>query len=402
MLDFDTAQAQLVNAAPRPHTHETCALRHCAGRVLAAPFIATLDLPPHDNSAMDGYALRHADVYYPDTRLPVQQRCYAGEVPAPLQAGKATRLFTGSLIPANADTVVMQEDCSETDGMLTIQSLPTPGAHIRRRASDMAQGSTLLPAGSLLGAAHIAVLAAQGAAHVPVYPRLKVGVLTTGDELIAPGKPLQTAQLYDTNGVMLAAMLNDMGAVVPHVLHAADTQNALTSALTRLQQDCNLILSVGGISVGEKDLVKPAITALGGQLDWWRVNMKPGKPVALARLGNTPLVCLPGNPVSAFVVFLLLVSPMVRAMQGRATVLPATETGTSAQDMANHNTRTEFVRVQAIPDGAQSKLLTHYPQQESNIISSLPWASGIARIPAQTVIPAGGSLIYYPFASWFR
>jgi len=402
MLDFDTAQRQLAVAVARPDPGQAqiCALREAAGRILAAPFVAAIDLPQHDNSAMDGYAIRHVDHHGPDTRFPVQQRCYVGETPEPLQPGKATRLFTGSLIPAGADTVVMQEDCEEHDGVVCIRRLPAPGAYIRARAGDMAQGATLLPAGTRLGATQIAMLAAQGAAQVRVYPRLTVGILTTGDEIVPPGTPLQSAQTYNANGFMLAALLEGMGAVVQHMIHAADTQADLESALNRLAQDCDLILSIGGVSVGEKDLIKPAIEALGGKLDWWRVNMKPGKPVARADLYGKPLVCLPGNPVSSFVVYTLLVSPLVRSLQGRVEVFPSVDTGIARHEIANRENRTEFVRVRAQASDQHPHLLTAYPQQGSNIVSSLPWASGLAKIPAQTTVTAGSALEYYPLVLW--
>jgi len=400
MLDFDIAQQQLAVAAPRPERVEVCALRDAAGRVLAAPFLAALDLPQHDNSAMDGYAIRHQDYAGPQTRLPVQQRCYAGQVPDPLRPGHATRLFTGSLIPAGADTVVMQEDCVDADGMVCIRQAPVKGAYIRPRAGDMARGAILLSAGTRLGAAQIAMLAAQGAAQVQVYPRLCVGILTTGDELAPPGAPLAPAQTYNANGFMLAALLEGMGATVAHMLHAADAQGALEAALTRLARDCDLILSIGGVSVGEKDLVKPAIESLGGTMDWWRVNMKPGKPVALARLGGKPLVCLPGNPVSSFVVYTLLVSPLVRTLQGRADIFPAVYTGIAQHSITNAEGRTEFVRVRSEPAPQHPHGLTAYPQQGSNIVSSLPWASGLARIAAKTTVAAGSPLDYYPLALW--
>jgi len=402
MLDFDTAQQRLalVAARPDPHRTELCALRHAAGRVLATPFVAAIDSPQHDNSAMDGYAIRYADYRGPEVRFPVQQRCYAGQAPEPLQPGQATRLFTGSLIPAGADTVVMQEDCEEIDGAVHIRQAPVQGAHIRQRAADMARGATLLPAGTLLGAAQIATLAAQGTAQVQVYPRLKIGILTTGDELVPPGMPLTASQTYNANGFMLAALLEGMGAVVPQMIHAADRQDDLESAFGRLVQDCDLVLSIGGVSVGEKDLVKPAIASLGGKLDWWRVNMKPGKPVALADLCGKPLVCLPGNPVSSFVVTTLLVSPLVRALQGRAHLFPTVYTGIAKHDIVNLEKRTEFVRVRAQQSDQHAHLLTAYPQQGSGIISSLPWASGLARIPAQTTVTAGSPLDYYPLSLW--
>jgi molybdopterin molybdotransferase len=399
MLDFDVAQTQLAAAGNPPNITEACILDKARGRVLAQTLFATLDLPPADNSAMDGYAIRHAD-YQPGRGLPVQQRCFAGQEPEPLQAGKTIRLFTGSLMPDNADTVVMQEDGVEADNALLINVAPVKGAHVRLKGEDVRVGDQLLAKGTLLGAAQIALLASQGYAEVTVYAPLKIGILTTGDELIKPGQPRGNQQIYNSNGPMLAALLEDMGASVQHVLHAADTEAALLDAFTTLLADCDLVLTVGGVSVGEKDLVKPVIEQMGGNLDLWRVCMKPGKPVALAHASNKPIVCLPGNPVSAFAVFVLLVSPLVRMMQGRDEVLPPVQYGKLSTSTTFKENREEFIRVRAVhaPDG--STALQPYAQQGSGIISSLPWSSGLARIPVNTAIGDGDVVGYYSWAHW--
>ncbi|MGE8705772.1 MAG: molybdopterin molybdotransferase MoeA, partial [Achromobacter sp.] len=306
MLDFDQAQTLLANAGAPLQRIEHVDLAQSSGRVLASHLDATVDIPPADNSAMDGYALRLAD-WSPEARLPIQQRCYAGDVPEPLKPGNAIRLFTGSVIPAGADVVVMQEDTTEADNHVQISREPRPGQHIRRRGEDTMAGAALLPAGTLLQAAHVALLASQGMATVPVYGQLRVGILTTGDELVLPGQPRATEQIYNSNGPMLAAMVRGMSALPVHVLHARDTEADLQAAFKTLLADCDLVLSVGGVSVGERDLVKPALAALGGELSLWKVRMKPGKPVALAQIDGKPVVSLPGNPVSAYAVFATLV-----------------------------------------------------------------------------------------------
>ena len=255
-------------------------------------------------------------------RLPIQQRCYAGDVPEPLKPGHAIRLFTGSVIPDGADTVVMQEDTTEADNQVEISRPPKPGQHIRRRGEDTLAGAPLLAAGTQLEAAHVALLASQGLASVRVFGQLRVGILTTGDELVLPGQPRAAEQIYNSNGPMLAALARGMGALPVHVLHARDTEEDLLAAFKTLLADCDLVLSVGGVSVGERDLVKPALAALGGELSLWKVRMKPGKPVALAYIAGKPVVSLPGNPVSAYAVFAMLVTPLVRRMQGRETLFP--------------------------------------------------------------------------------
>lgn len=399
MLDFDTAQGRLAAAGDHPTVTETCTLDQARGRVLAQTLFATLDLPPADNSAMDGYAIRHAD-YAAGKQFPVQQRCYAGVKPEALLPGNTIRVFTGSLIPKHADTIVMQEDTQEDKDELEILLAPAKGAHIRFRGEDIRTGEQLFPKGTRLGAAEIALLASQGYAQVPVYAQLKVGILTTGDELVVPGQPRGDEQIYNSNGAMLAALVNNMGAKAVHVLHAADTEAALGDAFTTLLNDCDLILTVGGVSVGEKDLVKPAIEQLGGTLNLWRVCMKPGKPVALAHAANKPIVCLPGNPVSAFAVFTVLVTPLLRGMQGRAQIMPALQYGVLAGKKSFNESRDEFLRVR--PEYSQDGMpaLTPYPHQGSGIISSLSWAGGLARIPANTTVKPGDVVAYYDLTHW--
>ncbi|HUG58645.1 MAG TPA: gephyrin-like molybdotransferase Glp [Candidimonas sp.] len=399
MLDFDVAQSRLATAGNPPSNSESCPLHQARGRVLAQTLFATLDLPPADNSAMDGYAIRHAD-YTPGMRFPVQQRCFAGEQPQALQPGKAIRLFTGSLIPEGADTVVMQEDGTETDNVFEINVAPTKGTHVRLQGEDVRTDDQLLPKGTLIRAAEIALLASQGYAEITVYSRLKVGILTTGDELIQPGQPRSNEQIYNSNGAMLASMVENMGAHAVHVLHAMDTTESLQTAFATLLADCDLVLTVGGVSVGEKDLVKPTIEQLGGTMDLWRVRMKPGKPVALAHAQGKPIVCLPGNPVSAFAVFAVLVSPLIRNMQGRAQVLPALQYGKLATEKTFNDKREEFLRVQVEFNAQGLGGLKPYPLQGSGIISSLPWAGGFARIPAETLIQDGDVVPYYDLQHW--
>ncbi|VGO11165.1 Molybdopterin biosynthesis protein MoeA [plant metagenome] len=399
MLDFDTAQHQLSQAGPAPSRQETVTLGQALGRVLAQTLHARFDAPPADNSAMDGYAIRAAD-YAQGKALRVQQRVFAGDEAAPLVPGQATRLFTGSLIPDGADTVVMQEHCNEADGQVTINTAPTPGQHVRRRGEDIAEGAVLLEAGTVIGAAQVAALASQGLHEVPVHARLRIGILTTGDELVAPGQPRATQQIYNSNGPMLAALVAGMGAEPAHVLHARDDAQDLDRALRTLLADCDVVISVGGVSVGEKDLVKPALEALGGELALWKVRMKPGKPLALAQVQGKPVVCLPGNPVSAYAVFALMVTPLLRRMQGRAQVFPAIERGVLQTDKRYRDDREEFVRVQSEADPAGTRRLRLYPQQGSGVLSSLPWAHGLARLPADTSLGNGDHVRYYDLKHW--
>lgn len=399
MLDFDVAQSRLATAATPVTDHEYVSLHQCSGRILAESVIATLDLPSSDNSAMDGYAIRHAD-YTPGKQFPIQQRCYAGDTPQALQPGNTIRLFTGSIMPEGADTVIMQENTSEENDVMVVNETPVKGRHVRYRGEDVRRDTEVVAKGTRLGAPEIALIASQGIASVSVYRHLKVGILTTGDELVMPGQPRTPEQIYNSNGPMLAAMLDRQGANIVHALHAADTSTAITEAFETLLNNCDLILTVGGVSVGEKDLVKPTIEQLGGTLDLWRVNMKPGRPVALAHARNKPIVCLPGNPVSAFVVYTLLVSPLVRTMQGRAQALPTTHYGILDTEQTFNDSRVGFLRVKAQPSVQSLPLLSPHSDQGSAIISSLTWADALARIPAGQATSKGDVVPYYDMAHW--
>jgi molybdopterin molybdotransferase len=399
MLEFDDAQTRLANGAPRPDATTEVPLREAMGLVLARDLTATLDLPPADNSAMDGYAVRHAD-YREGACLPIDQVIYAGHAPQPLKPGHAARLFTGSMMPAGADTVVMQEDTREADGQVAITRAPQPGQHVRRRGEDTATGSALLPAGTRIGPGQIALLASQGIAQVTVHPAVRVGILTTGDELVPPGQPRGEHQIYNSNGAMLAALVENMGARATHVLHAQDDEAALTSAFQTLTRDCDLVISIGGVSVGDKDLVKPVLESLGASLDLWRVRMKPGKPVAMAHVDNKPVVCLPGNPVSAFAVFAVLVSPLLRRMQGRRELFPQVSQLTLRTADPRQDSREEFLRVRRVVNAGGVGELQAFDKQGSGVVSSLPWATGLARIPAGQAVYDGEKVAYYDFSHW--
>lgn len=399
MIEFDDAQRRLSEAAPAPTQFESVALRQLAGRVLAQDVHAALDMPSADNSAMDGYAVRVADLRAGDALI-VSQTVYAGEAPARLEQDTVARVFTGSLVPQGADTVIMQEDVVAEGDQVTINGQHTMGQHIRRRGEDMRAGALLLSAGTRLDAAHIALLATQGLADAPVFPQLRVGILTTGDELVAPGTPRAEHQIYNSNAAMLTALVEAMGAQATTVLHARDDMDSHTAAFKTLSEQCDLVLSVGGVSVGDKDIVKPALQALGATLDMWRVRMKPGKPVALAHLNGVPVVGLPGNPVSAYAVFTLLVTPLIRRMQGRTDIFPYVSHVTLRTDQPRQDAREEFLRAQLHLVTGSNAELTLFARQGSGVVGSLAWASGLARIPAGTTVYDGEKVAYYEFSRW--
>lgn len=400
MLDFDAAQAALLAAATPPKRTELLPPHAALHRVLAAHVTATIDLPPADNSAMDGYAVRHADLTEGGT-LTLAHHAYAGDAGRALPPRAAARIFTGGLLPEGADTVVIQEDCVADNNEVRIQRVPALGANVRRRGEDVASGGPLLRAGTRLGPAELALLAAQGLNAVPVWPRVKVAVMTTGNELRQVGTPLSPGAIYDSNGPMLASALSQMGCDVVEVAHAPDELQVVMSTLGRLAGQADLVVSAGGVSVGDRDLVRPALEALGGKLDLWKVRMKPGKPVALGHVSGTPVVGLPGNPVSAYVVLAVLASPMIRRMQGREPTAPAIWSARLDTSQSLGGSREDFIRVQAQVRDHEWWLKPH-PQQSSGVLSSVAWATGVARIPAGEKRGHGDRVAYYPFGLWLH
>jgi molybdopterin molybdotransferase len=412
-LSFDDAQCRLPADAPFPTATEVVPVWKCAGSVLAQRVGAMLDLPHADSSAMDGYAIRYDD-FAPGKILPVQERCFAGDLPSPLRPGHAIRLFTGAMMPVHADTVVMQEYVREVSGAIEIVAEPRHlrrGQHVRRRGEDVRAGQLLLPAGSLVRPAQIALMSAQGIDRVTVFSKLRVGILTTGDELVAPGGVRGPQQAYDSNGPMLAALVEGMGAVVTQVMHARDSERETRGAFEKMLPQCDLIVTAGGASVGERDLVRKTVELLGGTISVWQVQMKPGKPVASASISGKPVVCLPGNPAAAFTVFALLMTPMIRRMQGRTEILPPTPFLPLDTDKTGHAYRDEFLRVRSIAgqpihpgvDGASAGgeiRLVPFEQQSPAALSSLAQASGLARVRPATSIARGERVQYYDFRHW--
>ncbi|WP_409077073.1 gephyrin-like molybdotransferase Glp [Paraburkholderia sp. FT54] len=399
MLRFDDAQQMLALGAPQIDTTEQVPLGDCANRVLAEPVFAAIDLPSADNSAMDGYAIRYADLS-DGKPLPVQERCYAGEMPQHLAPGKATRVFTGSLIPEGADTVVMQEYAKERSNGVEFTCAPRRGQHVRRRGESIRQGQLLLEKGALLQSAHIGLIATQGIYQVSVYRQLRVGILTTGDELISPGNIHTPEKVFDSNGPMLSSLVQSMGAQVVGLIHSRDSEFEIRGALGRLLSESDLVVCAGGVSVGEKDLIKPALESMGAELAAWKVRMKPGKPVAVAYVAGKPVVCLPGNPGAVFSVFALLVTPMLRRMQGRDTLFPQVPRLPLYASREETQDRDDFIRVKcSMSDEGQLRLVP-LQQQGAGELSSMARTSGLARIRAGSQFTSGQRAEYYDFQYW--
>ncbi|PSC02717.1 molybdopterin molybdenumtransferase MoeA [Alsobacter soli] len=359
---------------------ETVPLWQADGRVLAEDVRALISLPPFDNSAVDGYAARTQDLAAEGaTRLPVRGRVAAGHATADLAAGCAARVFTGAPVPPGTDIVFMQEDVTlEGDAVLLPPGLKK-GANLRRAGEDVAAGAIVLPAGRRLRPQDVALAAAVGCADLPVRERLRVGLFSTGDELREPGEPLGPAQIYDSNRALLAALLGRMGVEVNDLGRLPDTRVAVEGALRSAAGSHDLLVTSGGVSTGEEDHVRAAVEA-AGSLVFWRLAIKPGRPVALGVVGGTPLVGLPGNPVAVFVTGAHVLRPLVARLRGETLEpLPAFPVRCSFS-YKKKSGRREYVRVslRREPDG--SLLALKHAQDGAGVLSSLTETTGLVEL----------------------
>lgn len=386
------------------------------GRVLAEDVVSEVDVPPLDNSAMDGYALAVRDlsdavsgVIPPSTSqvsghaLDVSQRVIAGDMPGPLQRGTCVRIFTGAILPDGADAVVMQEHVTvSADGRAVFNAPITPGQNIRRRGEDIARGQVVLARGVRLQAAHLGVAASVGRSHVQVYPRPRVAVLTTGNELVMPGQPLPPGGIYNSNRHTLRGLLHTAGAHPSDLGAVPDDLAATRAALRAAANHHDLILTSGGVSVGEEDHLRAAVQA-EGQLDFWALAIKPGKPFVFGQIrrddGSACLYMgLPGNPVASFVTCLLLALPVVRVLAGQAWRVPAGYQVKAAFDWPKPDKRREFLRAR-INAAGQAEL---YPHQGSGVLMSAAWADGLIDLAPSQTVTAGQAVTFVPWADWWQ
>ncbi len=400
LIDPDVALQRLLAAVHVLADVDVVPTAAALGRVLASDVVATIDVPPADNTQMDGYALCSADVPVAGTSLAVSQRIPAGSVPQPLQRGTAARIFTGGLMPAGADCVVMQEDCSAEGDRVSVRVVPQPGDWVRRRGLDVAAGSAVLKAGQRLRPQDLGLAAAVGVATLTVRRRPRVAVLFTGDELAMPGEPLPPGAIYNSNRFVIQALLQAAGCEVTDFGTVPDAIDATRAALRAAARGHDLIVSTGGMSVGEEDHVKPAVQA-EGMLDLWQIAMKPGKPLAFGSVrrgesaGEAAFIGLPGNPVSSFVTFLMFVRPFLLALQGMRETAPIALPVRAAFDWPKPDRRREFLRVRLNAQG-EAEL---FPNQNAAVLTSTVWADGLVDNPPQQPIRRGDTLRYLPFSA---
>ena len=392
LLSFDEAYAKLLGFVRPVREVESVDTMLASGRVLAVTLNSTISQPPMDISAMDGYALRAVDVSVAGTRLAVSQRIPAGSVGHALLPGTAARIFTGAPLPAGANAVVMQELCEHDGDHVLINTVPTLGEAVRRRGQDIGVGEQVLPAGVRLTPQALALAASVGAAQLPVYRRLKVGVFSTGNELVMPGEPLPPGAIYNSNRFLLRALLADLGCEVEDFGIVPDRLDLTREVLRRAAEGHDLIVTSGGVSVGEEDHVKPAVEA-EGRLDMWKIAMKPGKPLAYGRVHAAAFIGLPGNPVSSFVTFLLMVRPFVLASQGCAEVGAQSMLLRADFDWPRPDRRREFLRARMNASGG----VELFANQGSAALNSTVWANGLVDIPAGTTVKRGEMLRFLPY-----
>lgn len=379
--------------------HEEVNLSSALKRILAAPVTSTVNIPPWNNSAMDGYAIATQDlVPESETCLPVSQHIPAGHVGQPLVPGTAARIFTGAPIPKGADAVVIQEQCQREDQLIRFSVNVQPGDNIRRLGEAVTKGQEVLSQGLLLQPQHIGMAASVGTQTLSVVRRPKVAVFSTGDELVQPGEVLGEGAIYDSNRPTLQALLEAAGCEVLDFGHAVDDVDTITDLLDRANQTADLIISSGGVSVGEEDHVKPAVEKLGTLL-LWKIAIKPGKPLAYGTVKGTPFFGVPGNPVALFVTFSVFIRPYILKMLSAKQTASPTYPLPLGFAWKNKGQRQEFVRVQCLTDADGKRYLINYPNQSSGVLTSVAWADGLAVIPEDSVLSAGDTVEYWPFSA---
>ena len=403
MLTAQQALDHLLSHARPVKESESIPMQATLGRVLAENVNSLVDVPPLDNTSMDGYAVRTADTSSAGHVLKVAQRIPAGSMGTQLEPGTAARIFTGAPVPPGADAIVMQEDCAIPEGsndQVQVNIAPTSGQWIRRRGEDLTAGKTALTAGTFLRPQELGVAASAGLTHLNVKRRVKVAAFFTGDELALPGEPLKPGGIYNSNRDTLLACLKSLGCDATDLGIVPDRLDATRAVLRKASKDHDLIITSGGVSVGEEDHIKPAVSA-EGRLDLWQIAIKPGKPLAFGAVrksdepkdGEAWFIGLPGNPVSSFVTFLLFVRPFILKLQGREEKLPQSYFMRADFDWLKADRRNEFLRVKTNTQGG----LDLFPNQSSGVLTSASWGDGLVDCPPGQPIHKGDLVKYIPF-----
>jgi molybdopterin molybdotransferase len=395
LLSVDEALAQLLAGARPLADIEEVPTLEATGRILARAQRSTMDVPPMDNSAMDGYAIRLSDLQT-GRPLPVRQKIMAGSVGKPLEPGTAARIFTGAPIPPGADAVVMQEHTTVEGDAVSIKTNPKPGDWVRYVGSDVKNGGEILAAGKRLAPQDTGLAASVGIKTLPVFRKVRLGLFFTGDELVMPGEPLPPGRIYNSNRFTLRGLAQAFGCEMRDYGIVPDSLEATRAVLRQAAAECDLIVTSGGVSVGDADYVKPAVEA-EGKLLMWRIAMKPGRPLAFGTVRDAFFIGLPGNPVSSFVTFLIFVRPFLLRVQGLKDVEPKAIAARADFDWPEPDTRREFLRVKWNAQGG----LDLYPTQDSAVLTSTSWADGLVDNPAQQAIRKGDTVRFLPYSELY-
>ena len=403
LLPLKEALDQLLASVVPLDATERLATFDADGRVLAQQVVSALHVPPQDNSSMDGYALRVQDVTVPGVEMAVSQRIPAGTSGTSLQPQTVARIFTGAPIPFGADAVVMQEDCVAVAGSagdaarVQVNTTPMPGQWIRRAGEDVASGAVVLSKGQRLGPAELGLAASIGMDRLSVVKRPRVALFSTGDELVMPGtvapQDMRPGAIYNSNRFFLSSMLRRVGCEVTDLGIVPDQLEATVNAMRDASAAHDVILTSGGVSVGEEDHIKPAVQSLGS-LDLMQIAIKPGKPFAHGKVGAAHFIGLPGNPVSSFVTFLLLVRPFLLRLQGVVELAPVATSLRADFDWPRADKREEFLRVRRNAQGG----LDLFPNQSSGVLTSAVWGDGLVDNPAGQTIQKGDAVRFLSFA----
>ena len=404
LMSADDALSFLIDAAIITNKTETVSLDNSLGRVLAKDIHSTINVPGFDNSAMDGYtiALDHNQTTQANQSFEVVDRIAAGSTGNDLKIGNAARIFTGAPIPNGANTVVMQEECtlSEDKSQITVKRAINLNENIRPTGNDILKDNVILSSGRQIKPQDISLAASVGVGELVVFKKIKVGVFFTGDELVEPGNLLTPGKIYNSNRYALVALLKQVGCDVINLGNIEDKLDATCEALEALESQCDLIMTTGGVSVGEEDHVKPAVEKLG-ELNLWKIRMKPGKPLAYGKVKQTPFIGLPGNPVSSFVTFCIFSLPFIKKMQGNSNYKSKILKVKTNFDCKRAKPRREYARVR-IDHSTETPLANLFPKQGSDVMSSVVWADGIIEIPENTTFETGTILNYYSMSELTR
>ena len=404
LMSADEALEFLLDASATTEKKESVSLDNSLGRILAFDIHSTINVPGFDNSSMDGYAIALSDNQLLQNNLSfdIVDRIPAGSTGNELNKGCAARIFTGAPIPKGANTVIMQEECevSEDGTQITIARAIKLNENIRPTGNDIVEDDVILSSGKQIQPQDISLASSVGVGELIVYKKIKVGVFFTGDELVEPGTPLSSGKIYNSNRYALVALLRQVGCEVINLGNIEDKFSATCDALEALESQCDLIMTTGGVSVGEEDHVKPAVESLG-EINLWKIRMKPGKPLAYGKVKQTPFIGLPGNPVSSFVTFCIFSLPFIKKMQGNNNYQSKIIKVKANFEGKRTKPRREYARAR-IDHSENTPVANLYPKQGSDVMSSIVWADGLVEIPENKTFEPGELLNYYPLSELTR